>query len=93
MVYNVVRYVLNALTSWITVADIMACVCFAAIQAWRDMGNDYGRIQLVKQYFMCVSGMHQYSSLLRPFPTIKLMIQTWNGSLDQQTSHCLIPSL
>ena len=27
-----------------------------AIQAWRDMGNDYGRIQLVKQYFMCVDG-------------------------------------
>ena len=27
-----------------------------AIQAWRDMGNDYGRIQLVKQYFMCING-------------------------------------
>ncbi len=30
--------------------------CAAAIQAWRDMGNDYGRIQLVKQYFMCIEG-------------------------------------
>jgi len=27
-----------------------------AIKAWRDMGNDFGRIQLVKQYFMCVEG-------------------------------------
>lgn len=28
----------------------------AAIKAWRDMGNDFGRIQLVKQYFMCIDG-------------------------------------
>ena len=27
-----------------------------AIQAWRDAANDYARIQLVKQYFLCVEG-------------------------------------
>lgn len=30
-------------------------VC-AAVKAWRDSANDFGRIQLVKQYFMAVDG-------------------------------------
>lgn len=34
-----------------------------AIKAWRDMGNDYGRIQLVKQYFLCIDGFTQPEAL------------------------------
>lgn len=29
--------------------------CLQAIQAWRN-GSGYSRVQLVKQYFLCVSG-------------------------------------
>ena len=42
----------------------MSC---AAIQAWRDAANDYARIQLVKQYFLCVEGQ-LLSQLGRPYP-------------------------
>lgn len=35
--------------------DAASCGGLQAIQAWRD-SSDFGRVQLVKQYFQCVEG-------------------------------------
>lgn len=55
---------LDLLTSNQTVLMIPFCLFNAAIQAWRDAANDYARIQLVKQYFLCVEGNHCQTFLL-----------------------------